>query len=328
MQKVPISLIVDDPAPVVSVYHAHSASPVTKDGRPILEFVPNSFLDTFCDIVQRHGIRGKFSVVPMPGNKGDILHGLDGVDPTLITRWLDTVKSRLVPAFTIGPEMLTHNKAVDLSTGNPLAQLEYQWAAAQTKETLTPYIAKGLELLRTAGFDVFGVTSPWCFGIEVEADYVEAISQAVFQVTGKQTAWYFLRDLQNVPNARPWVALDRDNRCVVSIPATTDDVIWDSIDTTDTSNAYVSQRADLLITADGKDGAILRVLETGGYPILLTHWQSLISNGLGTGMRILDTVCSRIRQHLADRVEWMSFSQITELVAADKANYPMPELKN
>jgi len=250
------------------------------------------------------------------------------VDPVQVTQWLDTVKTRLIPAFTVGPEMLTHNKAIDLATGNPLPQLEYQWAATQTKETLTPYIAKGLELLRTAGLDVFGVTSPWCFGIEVEEDYVEAISQAVSQVTGKQTAWYFLHSLQDVPNAKPWVALDRDGRCVVSIPATTDDVIWDSIDTTDTSDAYVSQRADLLITADGKDGAILRVLETGGYPILLTHWQSLISNGLGTGMRILDTVCSRIRQHLADRVEWMSFSQIMGLVAADKANYPMPELKN
>ena len=93
MQKIPISLIIDDPAPVVSVYHAHSASRFTKDGRPILEFVPNSFLDTFCDIVQRHGIRGKFSVVPMPGNKGDILTGLDGVDAAQVTQWLDTVKA-------------------------------------------------------------------------------------------------------------------------------------------------------------------------------------------------------------------------------------------
>ena len=325
MPKVPISLIIDDPAPVVSVYHSHSKSPVTKDGRPILEFVPNAFLDTFCDIVQRHGIRGKFSVVPMPGNRGDILNGLEGVDPALVTQWLDTVKSRLIPAFTVGPEMLTHNKAIDLATGKALPQLEYQWAAHQNKETLIPYIARSLAILQAAGFDAFGVTSPWSFGIEVEEDYTEAISQAVFQVTGKQTAWYFLRSLRNVPNAKPWVALDKDGRCVVSIPATTDDVIWDSIDTTDESEDYVNQRADLLLTADGKGGAITRVLETGGWPILITHWQSLVSNGLGTGMRILDTVCSRINRHLADRTEWMSFSQIMEQVAANKASYPMPD---
>lgn len=324
MEKVPISLIIDDPAPIVSVYHDHATSSVTRDGRPILEFVPISFLDTFCDIVSRHGIRGKFSVVPMPGNRGDILTGLEGVANSDIARWLDTVKERLVPAFTVGPEMLTHNKAVDLATGEALPLLEYQWAATQTEETLTPYIAKGLEILQSAGFEVFGVTSPWSFGIEVEEEYVKAISNAVLAVTGQKNAWYFLRGLRNTLNAKPWVALNEDGRCVVSIPATTSDVIWDSIDTIETGDDYISSRADLLITEDGSSGQIIQVLETGGWPILIAHWQSLVSNGLGTGMRILDTVCSRIRQHLADRVEWKSFSEIMEMVVADKESYPIP----
>lgn len=328
MKKVPISLIIDDPAPVVSVYHDHSSSPVTKDGRPILEFVPNALLDAFCDVAQRHGIKGKFSVVPMPGNRGDILNGLQGTDPAEVACWLDTVKRRLVPAFTVGPEMLTHNKAVDLATGKALPLLENQWAATQTQETLTPYIAKALEILNNAGFDAFGVTSPWDFAIDVEKDYVKAISQAVYQVTGKKNAWYFLRGLRNTPNAKPWVALEEEDRCVVSIPATTDDVIWASIDTTDSSEDYVNHRADLLITADGKDGAILRVLETGGWPILITHWQSLMSNGLGTGIQILDTVCSRIEKYLSHRVEWLSFQQILETVLADKAAYPMPDFSS
>ena len=38
----------------------------------------DSLLD-FCEVMERHGIKGKFSVVPMPGNQGDIINGLKGV---------------------------------------------------------------------------------------------------------------------------------------------------------------------------------------------------------------------------------------------------------
>ncbi len=63
-------------------------------------------------------------------------------------------------------------------------------------------------------------------------------------------------------------------------------------------------------TADGREGEIIRVLDTNGWPILITHWQSLISNGLGTGLRALDEVGRRIGAHLSDRVEWMNFEEI------------------
>ena len=132
--------------------------------------------------------------------------------------------------------------------------------------------------------------------------------------------------MRDVPNAKPWVELEEDGRCLVSIPATTKDRIWDSIDTPDTSDDYISQRADFLITADGKEGEIIRVLDTNGYPILITHWQSLMSNGLGTGIRILGEVAHRVNQHLSDRVEWMSFEQILKMVVANKEAYPKPEI--
>ena len=112
MKKIPISLIIDDPAPVISVYHEHAKSRTTKDGRPLIPTFPNTMLLDFCDIIERHGMKGKFSVVPMPGNKGDIVRGLDGVDQRVVDEWLDIVKRRVIPAFTVGPEVLTHHKAV------------------------------------------------------------------------------------------------------------------------------------------------------------------------------------------------------------------------
>ena len=84
--------------------------------------------------------------------------------------------------------------------------------------------------------------------------------------------------------------------------------------------------ADEIITEDGKGGEAVRVLETGGFPILIAHWQSLMSNGLGTGLRILDEVARRINERLSDRVEWKSFAEIMEMVLANKAAYPTPVL--
>jgi len=320
-KKVPISLIVDDPAPVVSVYHAHSDTGMTKDGRPLIPHVSNDFLRSFCDITERHGIKGKFSVVPMPGNQGDIVNGIHGVDNSQVEEWLCMVKERLMPGFTVGPEMLTHNNAVDIKTGKELEQKEDKWAAAQDRTTLTPYITRALSLLKEVGIHAFGVTSPWSFAIEVEDEYTAAISQAVYEVSGRTEAWYFLQSLLDVANARPWISYEQDGRTVVSIPATVQEHIWQTIDTTETSDAYICSVADELITEDGKEGEIIRVLECGGYPILLTHWQSLVSNGLGTGMKVLDEVGRRINKNLSDRVTWMSFEEILQMVIEEKEAY-------
>ena len=324
MKRVPISLIIDDPAPIISVYYEHAKNRVLEDGRELIPTYSNELLFNFCDVIERWGIKGKFSVVPMPGNKGDIVNGLLGVPASEVMLWLDTVRRRVAPRFTIGPEMLTHNKAVDLATGGALSMREDEFAATQDRTTLTPYIEKALLLLKEAGFDAYGVTSPWQFGIGVEEEYEVAISRAVFAVTGKREAWFFLRGLRDRPNAKPWVAREEEGRTLVSIPATTHDRIWQTIASSDTSDDYVRRVADELITEDGREGEIIRVLETGGYPILVTHWQSLMSNGLGTGLHVLDEVGRRVKACLSDRVEWMSFGEILQMVLADKKAYPKP----
>ena len=325
MNKIPISLNIDDPAPIVSVYYDHIASHTTFDGRPLAQTIPNSFLDRFCDIVERHGIRGKFSVIPQPGNRGDITKGLPGYPDSLLTEWLETVRTRVVPRFSIGPEMLTHHMAVDLSTGEVLPLDEMEWAATQDRTGLTPYISYALTLLKQAGFDVCGVTSPWHFGIEVEEEYVAAISQAVWDTCGSEKAWYFLRSLRNKPNAKPWVALADGNRTVVSIPSTIYEHFWQTIDNPDDSEARLLAIANKFLTEDGAEGEILRVLDTGGWPILCCHWQSLFSNGTEAGLKILDIVAGRVNQHLSNRVQWMSFEEIMSLVVANKQLYPKPQ---
>lgn len=324
MNKMPISLIIDDPAPRVFVYYEHADTRFTKDGRPLVDEVPNSFLMDFCDVMEKHGLKGKFSVVPMPGGRGDIVNGIPGFDKAEIDEWLDVVRNRVAKNFSICPEILTHAKTVDLEHGGLMDMNENVWARTQTAATLTPYIARALELHRDAGLPVSGVTSPWDFGIECEDEYVEAISAAFDSVLGKKDSWYFLRGLRNVPDARPWLALDRDGRHVVSVPATAVDHFWQTMDTTDISDEYISKVADELITADGTAGEIIDIINRNSWPILITHWQSIFANGLGTGLKALDEVACRIEKHLSDKVEWMSSEEIMRLVLSNPGKYPKP----
>ena len=56
MEKVPVSLIIDDSAPLVSVFYHHaSAKKQTRDGRPLQPIFPNSLLLDFCEVMERHG---------------------------------------------------------------------------------------------------------------------------------------------------------------------------------------------------------------------------------------------------------------------------------
>lgn len=326
MNRIPISLIIDDPTPRAFVFYEHSASPFTEDGRPLCKEVPNSFMYAFCEVIERHGLRGKFSVIPMPGKRGDIINGFNGIDKREIDEWLDAARTRVAKQFSICPEVLTHAGAVDLATGEIMDINEREWACTQTAATLTPYIAKAVELLHKADLPVSGLTSPWDFGLAVEDEYVTAIAAAFDQVLGKKDSWYFLHCLGGKQGIRPWLALDRDGRRVVSIPATTDDHIWQTMNTTETSDEYVSRVADELITADGSAGEVIDVINGGGWPVLLTHWQSLFSNGLGTGLRVLDEVARRIERNIGDRVEWMSSEQLMQLVLADPESFPRPAL--
>lgn len=310
MEKQSISLIIDDPAPRVHVYREHAKSPCTRDGRPLLDNIPNDFLSDFCDVCEQYGLAGKFSIVPNPGCRGEISHGVEGFPYSEILEWLDIAKRRLGERFTFGPEMLTHHKAVDLKTGAYYDCNEMEWAATQTRESLAEYIAHALQILRDVGIRAVGVTSPWAFGIELEDIYTAAISDAVYRVWGETRAWYFLRGMRGVPKASPWRAYWTAERSVISIPATLNDEFWETIENPDTSEAHVKERADRILTEDGKHGSFADALRIGAMPVLISHWQSLYSNGKRTGLRALAETARRIEKNYGREVEWQSFEEI------------------
>lgn len=320
--KVPISLIIDDSAPLVHIYHKHKTPPLTKDGRAISPTVPNDFLFQFCDIVEKYGVRGKFSVVPNPAGKGNINDCLEGFSKDALCQWIDTVNTRLSKFFSFCPEILTHYLTLDLKSGTYLSERECEWSLHATAEEMTDYIARALEIDRDAGIRCTGVTSPWDFGANNEKNYVIAIANAFEHVFGKKKSWYFLHGILDRKNIRPWVEYNENGKTVVSVPYTVDDGFWQSIDCDDSSEEYIRYIADIYLTEDGKSGKIAETLNNNSFPILCTHWQSLFSNGNRTGVRALEEVVKRVENSLSHRVEWVDFDRQAELAVADGIKRP------
>ncbi|MBQ7953674.1 MAG: hypothetical protein IJ332_02895, partial [Clostridia bacterium] len=180
---------------------------------------------------------------------------------------------------------------------------------------------------KEAGFDVCGVWSPWHFADEVEDEYVVAISRAIYSVYGKKDAWYYLHGLTDEKNVKPWIAYEEDGRKLVSIPVTVGDILWQTIHTTENDEEYINSVADLYITADGKSGKIIEALENESYPIMLTHWQSLASNGLYTGLKILDKVAQRVNDNLSDKVQWTKTEDLMNYVVNNRKNFLTKKFK-
>ncbi len=317
MRRTPLALFVDDPCPLVHVYryhkeHVHGEAPSTRDGRPLLDEVPNPFLDSFCDVVEGARMRGKLSIVPAPAWRGDLQKGING-DLAATRWWVDRARQRLGGSFDFCPEGITHDLTLDLDSGRLLPVGESVWSQSQDRSTLTPYLRWQLRSLRRAGIDATGVTSPWVFGQSVEGEYIAAIVNAQREVYGRKRSWYFLQMLQGQPSSRPWIAYREGDCMLVSIPTVTDDVFWKTIDSPRQDRPYVMEIADELLSQDGTTGQIRRVLDAGGWPVILTHWQSLYSNGLNTGLAALEEVGRRVQARLSNECTWMNSSEIAEL---------------
>lgn len=319
---VPITLLIDDPTPLLHLYRHHIVDLEGQDatdggGKKLQETIPNDFLGRFCDVVERHGIKGKFSVVPEPAGKGDVARGIAGHDPKLTKDWIRTVKARLAPLMDFGPEMITHSYALDLGTGRFLPETEHQWSQHQTREALTPYIARALSLLRQAGIESTGVTSPWMFAQESEREYVPAIAEAMKSVMGRDLSWYFLHIHDGNHSLRPRVMLREAGSTVVSIEASADDHLMDAIwKTGKVGRKEIGQLTDPWITADGQDGVIPRTVAGGGWPVLLAHWQSLWTNGRETGLAVLDETGRRVTERFGDAVRWTTCLELAERISA------------
>jgi hypothetical protein len=244
----PTCLLVDDGAPVNVMHWLHPE-------RVHLWKIPNAFVIKFATMCAEYGVRGKFSVLPMPCGLGRMDQTLAGVPARHVHGFLQIVRNAIMPHFDISPEILTHAAAVDLESGRPLHLYEDEWVRHASLETLIPYFRRALEILKNIGLEATGFTSPWDTGIHNEADCVKAMAEAQWQVSRRRTCWYFLHTAGHGKARPPWVAYQNParRRRVVAICAGTNDVFWPTIEARSRKTALAAARrgADQMFSADG-----------------------------------------------------------------------------
>lgn len=304
---VPATLILDDGAPVNIMYWC-------RPGERTVHLVPNAFTRAYGEICASHGVRGKFSVLPMPCGLGRLDRGLNYVPDGHLQGFIEATRRYIAPNFDITPELLTHHLAWNLERNSARHLCEDAWVARAKVPELTDYLSLAFQILDKVGLPANGVTSPWMTGEDNERVYAEAIGRAMWRVHRKRFAWYFLHFSLKGAARKPWVAW-RDKRrglSVASIAAGTHDPFW----STQNKRSRRAARAEALRGVDGllspnaKRGRVRELFDSGGPIVLITHWQALFSHGTAAGLWGMDRFFARINRAFGTDIEWAACSDL------------------
>ena len=309
MSKLPISLIIDDAGPV-NMFHFHDL------GRKHDMLVPPAFALHFGKICRSLGVKGKFSVVPCPAGLGrlDRPDQVNGVEPDTIEAFVQTVKEYISPNFSITPEILTHYLALDLNTLRNSHKCEDAFVSTASAEAIAEYVSVSIEILNNLGLDPKGVSSPWATGIDNEENYAKGIGMAFKRTLNKDKCFYFLHSRGELK--RPKLMFDTpETGRVISIPNNSPDPFWTTQRPASYSEARQNAREmiDSLISEDGRTGKLRELYEENAPLIMITHWQSLYSDGRGIGIEGFEYLMQRINRIFGETTEWMTFEELAEL---------------
>lgn len=307
MARVPISLIIDDGSPV-NLYYFHDLV------RWHEMIVPVEQVLRFGDICAKYGVRGKFSVVPMPAGMGRIDRGLSHCPQEHLSRFLNAVRQKVAPLFSITPEILSHYRAYDIKREVFLHIMEDKYISQATADQIADYVSYAIEILCNVNLNPEGLTSPWMTGQDNEQNYAVGIGMAYKRTLNRDRCFYFLHHRPTIMGPTV-MCCSPETGTVVSIPRTLRDIFWPG---NTPGNDLEVVRAirdgiDGIISEDGRSGDILKQVEEGGPIVLITHWQSLFSDGRFYGLDGFECLMERIHRYLGDKVEWMTFMQLAEM---------------
>ena len=312
--RVPISLIVDDPAPCINPlwYFRHQVDGQAEPVYP--RTIPLTFMEQWCRWVSESGVRGDFTILPYPAGLGRIDDHLEGYDTDELRAWLGLARDAVAPQFDIHCEILTHTNALDLRTHRLLPVSEHAWTEAQDENALADYFAAAMQILGEAGLPSHGVTQPCFYGGD-ESLYGRAVLAAEKRVNRRAVTHNFLH-MDSVSSCVPPRVTHLDEaagEAVVSVWTGTDDYLWDTQEpASEVRTSAPETLADRFLTADGQGGRLAELRRGGGPIVLVTHWQSLFSGGSGLGLQAYREVARRIASQWGTEVEWSKLSQMSE----------------
>ena len=310
--RVPVSMILDDSCPVVNLSHFWIKLRENRSTDDMPVEIPVSFLRKFGEWCAEHGVKGKFSFVPMPGGLGTIDLGLPGFSRAHLQEWIDAAKNIIRPNFDFTPEMITHCKVVDLSDWTMTEEWEQgEWAENPVPaERLAPYIAAALRILHNIDLPAEGVTSPGAFARKDLDAYGAATLWAQKEINGNPTPFFFCEVYHRAEDPLPYPKLysldERKGECCAGIIAGTGDWFagWEG------NNRSAIHSPDLCITEDLKGGRMPQLIAAGCPAIMVSHWPGFYFQGEEIGFNIFKTVVERLNQ--LPNIIWMKTSEIAD----------------
>ena len=318
--RIPFSYIIDDGSPVDPLFYEHPGYET-----PLV--VPHEFTARVAETMERFDLHGKMTLIPMPSCLGRIDQSLKRVPPDHLEGFLKIVRERIAPRFDITPEFLTHLNAYNLKTEKFEHIYEDEWITRAPIEEIIDYFVLAFTIHKNVGINSTGLTSPWNSGIDVEKKYAQALGAAQSKVWGRDLAWYFLWTT-DWGQPRPLSIEYQDassHQTVVSVPANAPDIFWSmEHPTLAERKQFIKEGIDRLLSEDGRTGRIRELIE-GGFPvILLTHWQSLYTQGTGLGLEGLQTLLARIQKVFGNSVEWVTCSERARRLVDHHATLSLP----
>lgn len=324
--RVPLSFIIDDSTALVNL--AHFGIPqfrqtfpdrYKQDWRSLPREIPDDFVREFADWCADRGVKGKYSVVPYPACVGWVDRFMPGWSKRQLRDSLRLVRDRLLDHWDIHPEMVSHTRVVDITTGRPYANASpdymenWGWSQDKSADELAAYMAYALRILRNVDLPCEGITTPGGFGSQNRANLARATLESCREVFNAEIPHYF-RDLFTddrsvAPRVYYASGLDSDDpRCVVSVVGCTGDWFggWDGLS---------AGSVDRFITEDLQSGRMVEVIERGEPAVMVCHWPGIYFNGERIGFDIFKQAVDRIHRRY-DRVLWMRPSEIARYWAA------------
>ena len=305
--KVPLSLIIDDGSPVDPLFYE-----IPGYETPFL--VPRAFTQRVADTFDKYGMRGKLTIIPMPSCLGRLDQSLKRVPPEHLQDFLQVVRERIQPRFDITPEFLTHLRAYDLKKDQYQHVFEDAWITGAPPDEIVEYFVLAFTILKNVGLNSPGITSPWVSGIDVEKKYVKALADAQWQVFKRKLTWYFLYATEwGEPRHCSVEYRDAERgQSVVSVPANFADLFWSMEKPPGERVQFIRDNIDRVLSGDGRTGRMRQLVDSGHPVILLTHWQSLYTQGTGLGLEGLSALAERIQKVFGGNVEWLSITEMAQ----------------
>lgn len=285
-------------------------------------FISPRVYETLIELIEQYDIRGKLSVLPVPGGLGRIDQSVRCLPDEDLEQILELTRSRMADRFTICLEVLTHSMAFDVQTGGLLPHTESAWvshlAASGRRDELAAIFEYGAAILRNVGLvcqgfvlggmpDVSGITCGAMDVIRNEGAYLDVMAAALregLQRLGYEGPLGIMACSSDENGGDPYVIphpVEQSAPVYHFFPTLSEPLLK-----VFRGGGDIETEAGKLITADLDGGVLVEQAESGRPLNILVHAQTLNAMNTGRGVSVLRLAMERLHQRYGKRICWQT----------------------